>query len=84
MARYGNDIQQQMMANQLSAIGSGFGGSIGQAQGLGGFSQGMGNPFADRDNRSLSELLKPIQKPKPKTIRQELQSEVDEWLKDIK
>ena len=77
------NMQQQAyrdsaLANQaagLGVFGGGLAGAIGQLGQQQMNQSYRSNPFAD--------LADPVSKPKPRTIREELQLETDEWLKDI-
>ena len=75
---------QAMQSQQLGQLGVGAG-LAGLAQGVfGGGGQGafsQHNPYAGRS--LVAEPARRISEPKPEGIREELQVEVDDWLKDI-
>lgn len=69
------------MASQMAAQ-QGFGQGIGGLAGALGGQSAAERMWPPREN-PLADLLRSAEgKPKPKTIREELQLETDEWLKD--
>ena len=69
-------LQQQ----QRAALGGAFSGAQGLGGGLAGVGQAQAsNPFYNH-LRKMSEIEHPK---KPKTLREELQTETDEWIGDL-